>query len=187
MAKPAEERFPPIPSDELTATQRLAIAEMVSGPRGAFGGPFVSMLRSPELMDRTQKLGAFIRYHGVVPQRLRELAICVIAREWRQGATWHGHAPLAEKHGVDAKTLAQLAKGEVPKALKRDERIVYDFCRALHRDHVVDDETFAKTRDALSEAGVIELTALCGYYVLISMIMNVAHAPLPPGMEDPFR
>ncbi|HXZ67643.1 MAG TPA: carboxymuconolactone decarboxylase family protein [Alphaproteobacteria bacterium] len=180
------DRLPPIPHEAQTAEQRAAVAETMHGPRGAFGGPFVPLLRTPELMTRIQRLGAYIRYSGAVPHRLRELAIAVTARELRQVYEWVGHAPLAQKLGVEPSALAELAKGITPKAFKPEERLIYDFCTALHRDHSVSDEVYERIVALFGETGVMELTVLCGYYVLIAMVLNVARTPMPPGTPDPF-
>lgn len=180
------DRLPPIPPEAQTEEQRAAVADMTRGPRGAFGGPFVPLLRTPELMGRVQRLGAYIRYSGVVPHRLRELAIAVTARELRQVYEWAGHAPLAQKLGVNASALDELAKGITPNAFTPEERLIYDFCTALHRDHGVGDEVYKRIVALYGEVGVMELTVLCGYYVLIAMVLNVARTPLPPGTPDPF-
>ena len=186
MADKKNDRLPPIPPEKLNHNQTRALEELVKGPRKAFGGPFIPLLRSPDLLTRVQWLGAYIRYSGAVPERLREFAIAVTAREWRQVYEWFGHAPLAEKLGVDPKALAELSKGRISPALKEDERIVYDFCSELHRQHSVSDAVYARVLGLVGEAGVMELTALCGYYVLIAMVLNVAQTPMPPGTPDPF-
>ena len=50
----SQDRLPPIPDDELSEAQRAAVGELLSGPRTAFGGPFVPLLRSPEKSARHQ-------------------------------------------------------------------------------------------------------------------------------------
>jgi len=44
------ERLGPIPDHALNAAQRAAAQEIIDGPRGAVYGPFVPLLRSPELI-----------------------------------------------------------------------------------------------------------------------------------------
>ena len=86
-----QDRMPPIADAELTPDQREASAELVSGPRGAVFGPFVPLLRSPELMRRVQKTGEYLRYHSALPPRLSEFVILIVARWWNQGFEWHIH------------------------------------------------------------------------------------------------
>lgn len=182
----AQTRLPPIPEAEWTTAQRAAVAEVKAGPRGSFGAPWPPFLYSPELLRRTQALGAFVRYESVVDRRLRELAICITARHWNNRIEWSIHAPEAEKLGIDARALALLSKNETPAPLKEDERAVYAFCTEMHRHRTVSDDSYAAAHKHLGNAGLVELTALCGYYALLAMVMNVAEMPLPPGATAPF-
>lgn len=180
------DRLPPIPPDELTSDQRRAAAALERSRRGALFGPFVPMLRSPELMDRAQRLGEYLRYDSAIPRRLRELAILVTARHFRQSYEWHVHAPAAVEAGLAGPTLAALAEGRRPEALQADEAVVYDFCTELHGRHEVSDSTYARARALLGEQGVIDLCGVCGYYGLLALVMNAARTPLPPGAPAPW-
>ncbi len=179
-------RLPLIPETEWNAAQRAAADEMAKGPRGHFGGPWPPFLYSPELLRRAQHLGEFIRYNSVIDRRLRELAMCVTGRHWNNRLEWAVHAPEAEKLGIDPRALASLARNEVPEPLKKDERAVYAFCTELHDNRIVCDETYADAFEHLGNQGIVELTALCGYYALLAMMMNVAELPPPPGANVPF-
>jgi 4-carboxymuconolactone decarboxylase len=174
------ERLPKQNPADYDAEQRAAAAALIASPRGEVRGPFVPMMRSPELMDRAQKLGEFLRYRCSIPERLREWAIIVTARAWRQDYEWFVHAPLARKAGVAHAAIAALAQGVDPgDAAAQDERIVHDFCVALHRANFVNDATYGRALDLLGERGVIELTGICGYYALLAMMLNVARTPCP--------
>lgn len=173
------DRLPPQDPADYDEEQRLAAAALIASPRGEVRGPFVPMMRSPHLMDRTQKLGEFLRYECSIPQRLREWAIVVTARQWSQAYEWHVHAPLARKAGVSRAALEALRDGLYPEMAAEDERIVHDFCLALHRDHQVEDALYERTHALLGEKALVELTGLCGYYALLAMMMNMARTPSP--------
>ena len=70
-------------------------------------------------------------------------------------------------------------------AAKGHEVAVYNLCTELHATHGVSDAAYAAARDLFGEAGVVELLAISGYYVLVSMVLNVAQVPLPPGEPVP--
>ena len=180
------ERLPTIPESEWNAAQRAAANEIKAGPRGHFAGPWPPFLHSPELLRRTQHLGAFIRYDSKIDRRLREFAMCITARHWKNGLEWSVHAPEAEKLGVDARALALLAMNETPAPLKEDEHAVYNFCTELHCTHFVSDSTYQHLSDLIGKSGIVEMTALCGYYALLAMVMNVAELPTPEGFHSPF-
>ncbi|MBI2296616.1 MAG: hypothetical protein HYU76_11445, partial [Betaproteobacteria bacterium] len=56
------DRMPRIPEERMTDAQKQAAAELAAGPRGSLRGPFVALMRSPELMRRVQKVGEYLRF-----------------------------------------------------------------------------------------------------------------------------
>jgi 4-carboxymuconolactone decarboxylase len=78
------DRLGPLQDSDMTEAQRLAAATIIAGPRGAVYGPFIPLLRSPELMEAAQRMGEYLRYRSAIGVRLSELAILVTAREWNQ-------------------------------------------------------------------------------------------------------
>jgi 4-carboxymuconolactone decarboxylase len=57
------ERFAEIPLDKMTPAQRTIADAIMSGPRKGMSGPFNAWLRSPELADRLQKVGEYVRFN----------------------------------------------------------------------------------------------------------------------------
>ena len=180
------DRLPAIPDDKQTPAQKKVVKALISGSRKGVRGPFIPMLRSPDLCDRAQKLGEYLRYRSVVPQKLRELAILATARHWQQTYEWQAHAKIARDAGVSEQLIDTLAQERDGSGLPPDEATVLTFCRELHRDHAVCDVTYAQTKALLGEDGLMELCGICGYYTLLAMVMNVARTPLPEGASVPF-
>lgn len=181
------DRMPAISADDYTPEQRAAAERLISTPRGNVRGPFIPLLRSPELLDRAQALGEFLRYHCSVPVRLREFAILVTARHWSQPYEWLAHIRPAITAGVNRRVLEQIAQGEEPLAANADELTIHAFVMQVHTGGRVDDTTYAAARLLLGEQGVIELLGICGYYAMLAMILNVARTacsdpsfPVPP-------
>ena len=179
-------RFPDIPRDQLTEAQKEVSDAIASGPRGGVRGPFGPLLRSPELTDRVQKLGEYLRFNSSLSPRLNEMAILINARIWETKYEWFAHKPLAVKGGLAESIADDLAQNKRPSNMKADEEVVYDMCMALHKTHFVDDAVFKRAVSVLGERGVIDLVAVSGYYTLISMVLNIAEVPLPPGAKSPW-
>jgi 4-carboxymuconolactone decarboxylase len=177
--------MPPLREHELSAAQRAAAAELAAGPRGGVVGPFIAALRSPELMTRLQRLGEYLRYRNALGPRLTELAILMTARGWSQPFEWAMHVGEAEGRGIARATIAAIARGLRPARMAADEAIVYDYLRELHATQAVSDATYARAVAAFGERGVVDLTALAGYYATLAMILNVARTPVPPGERSP--
>jgi 4-carboxymuconolactone decarboxylase len=179
------ERLNPIPPEEWTDAQRVAAREIIAGPRGALYGPFVPLLRSPELMGHAQRVGEYLRYHSAIGVRLSELAILVTAREWDQQVEWAIHAPIAQTVGLPTEVIDAIARRERPVSLLVDEAVVYDFCIELHREKRVSDRVYDDALALFGEQGVVDLMGVNGYYTFLAMIMNAARTKAPPSSAAP--
>ena len=109
-------RLPVIKPDEMTARQQ-EIAARIAGRRGAVRGPFQVWLNSPELCERVEALGAFLRWESSLPLRLRELSLLLAARHFDAQYSWNAHHKKAIEAGVTAESIKELATkpGQRPK------------------------------------------------------------------------
>jgi 4-carboxymuconolactone decarboxylase len=181
----AADRFPQLQLESMTPEQKKVAEAIMSGPRGRLSGPFNAWLRSPELADRLQKVGEYLRFNTSLDHRLNEFAILITAREWSSQYEWFAHYPLTIKAGLNPKIAADLAEGRRPEGMQEDERVVYAFSTELHRTHTVSDETYQAAVAKLGEQGVVDLIAVNGYYDIVSMTLNVAGVPVPVGEKPP--
>src|SRR5579862_1744085 len=122
----AEARLPEIDLDRMTPDQKRVAAEILAGPRKSLSGPFNAWLRSPELADRLQKVGEYVRFNTSLDKRLNEMAILMTAQAWGAQYEWYAHAPLALKAGLDPAVLKAIGAGERPAGMKDDEAIVWE-------------------------------------------------------------
>ncbi|WP_342119754.1 carboxymuconolactone decarboxylase family protein [Pseudoduganella sp. OTU4001] len=175
-----EERLGPIPQEAMTPAQRAAAQAVIDGPRGALYGPFVPLLRSPELLACTQRLGEYLRYRSAIGTRLSELAILVTARQWDQPVEWAIHAPIAAQAGLPQAVIDAIAARTAPPGLAPDEQAVYDFCMELHTTKQVSDAAWAAALLHFGEQGVTDLMGINGYYTMLAMVMNGARSAPPP-------
>ena len=182
-------RFKPLIESEMSEAQIKAAHDIASGQRGRLNpdGPNALLLRSPDLMSRTQRVGEYLRYNSALPLRLNEFAILITARQWNAQVEWLAHHPLALKAGLDPAVAADLAQGKHPAGMKDDEAIIYQFCKELHEAKAVSDAAFKAAVDKFGERGVIDLIGLTGYYTMLAMVLNVAQQPLPGGAPPPLQ
>ena len=172
--------------EAMTPEQRRAYDGIVAGPRGRIGGPFNAWLRSPELADTAQKVGAFLRFRTSLPPRLSEMAILMTAYYWRAQYEWYAHAPLALKGGLADAVIAALQVGKKPAAMQPDEAVVYDLCHELLNKRRISDSTYRQAIATFGETGVVELVAIAGYYCMVGLTLN-AFEVVPPKGEEPFK
>ena len=180
-----ETRFRTLKEGEMSEEQLKLYRDIASGPRAGVRGPFNALLRSPELGQRAQKMGEYIRFNSSLPARLNEFAILVTARHWNAQYEWHAHHSLALKAGLKPAVAADLAQGRRPAGMQEDEAAIYDFCKELHEKKNVSDANYKAVLDKFGERGVMDLIGVSGYYTLVSMILNVDRHPLPAGTPAP--
>ena len=171
--------------ESMTDAQRAAADELTAGPRKGVKGPFIPLLRSPELMARMQKVGEYLRFESAVPKRLSEFATLVVSRSWAQQFEWFTHVPLATKLGTSRRTIDQLAHGLRPGEMSADEAFVYDLVIELQATKGLSQETYDSAVDMWGEQGFVELVALVGYFTTMSMILNAATIPAEPTADVP--
>lgn len=179
------DRMPPIPEEAMTQAQLAAAMELKAGRRGGVIGPFIPMLRSPELLNRAQRLGEYLRYESHLEPRVSEFAILMTARRWTQQVEWHFHEAIARQAGVGADAVASIRVGLSPTDLPADQSAAYATIDELFRLGTVTDATYSRAIATFGEAGVIDLLGIVGYYTLLAIVMNVANTPLPGGVPPP--
>src|SRR5471030_1728688 len=177
----AQDRMPPIPADRMTEAQRAAVAEFKAARSVDISGPFVPLLRSPEVMNRARAMGDYLRYKSALPPRLSEFVILVTARRWTQQYEWNAHQPLALQAGVSADVVKAIAEGRRPERMSDEEDVLYTLTDELQRNQSVSDATYARAVGKLGEQGVIDAIGIIGYYTMLAMVMNTARTPMPPG------
>jgi 4-carboxymuconolactone decarboxylase len=187
--KPPSPRLPVIDMTSLGAEQQALVEAIKSGPRGAFSndGPFAVYLHAPGFGQLAQQLGAHMRFGTSLPPRLSELAILFTAQHWKAQYEWAAHAVIAAKQGVKQATIRDLQAGRAPKSAPRDEMAIYTFAKELYATRRVSDATYARVHKLLGDAGMVELVGILGYYVTVSMALNVFRMPVPEDTPQPFR
>jgi 4-carboxymuconolactone decarboxylase len=171
---------------ELSARQK-EISDRITARRGGTRGPFLVWLRSPELCERVEALGAYCRFESALDPRIRELSLLIAARQFDAQYSWNAHVGKAADLGVSREALAELAEGKEPRFARPDEEVAYRFSVEILRDHFVSDETFATALDEFGEAGLVDLIGSLGNYSMLAMLLNAFQVDLqavPPPFPD---
>ena len=175
-------RFKPLTYSDLTPEQKSLVDHILSGERATLNGPFNVFLRSPELGDLAQQLGAQVRFHSSLPPRLNEFAILITGRFWNSQYEWYAHRSYALTAGLSPEIIQALAAGKRPH-MQKDEEVVYNFCTEILNTKQVTDATFQAAKDQFGERGIVDLLGVIGYYDLVAMSLNVDRYPLPDNVK----
>jgi 4-carboxymuconolactone decarboxylase len=183
-------RLPYLRRDDL-GPEGQAVWDGVTGTRGgelvnAHGGlegPFNAFVTAPGVGRRMSSLGAELRFRTSLERRLTEVAILTVGARWKAEFEWWAHAAMAREQGVTDAVIAAIGAGEDPPFAAGDERAVYAVASELTRTGQIGQEAYDAARELLGDAGMVELVSLCGYYTLISFLLNAFGVPLPSGVR----
>ncbi len=179
-------RLASLSREDLNPAQVEVYNSISSGARGAVRGPFRILLHSPELAKRVEQLGVYSRFQCKVPERLRELAITIVAYRWRASYEWYVHAPIAQKQGVPEHVLEAIGTGRRPDFTEEADEIVYGYVTEILETGRVSDPAFRRASALLGDPGLVDLTGLVGYYTLLVLTINAFEVGVPDDVRMPW-
>ena len=178
-------RIPLVTETSMTDTQRRVYEAMLAGPRRSPPvGPLAAAMHRPELAEKWSDLGLVLRFNSSFPPRLREFVILLTGRFWDCQFEWFSHEGEARKAGLSEQTIETLRHGGSSFA-DASEQAIHDYTTALLGRHRVDDSTYGRILNAYGTAGIVELTALIGYYAMVALTLNAHEIGVPEGATPP--
>jgi 4-carboxymuconolactone decarboxylase len=186
--RPDMSRLPELRHDQLSPDGRAVWDAIVGSrgsrletPAGGLAGPFNAFVHAPDVGRGLTGLGASLRFGTSIERRLTEVAIITVGARWQAEFEWWAHARMAREHGVPDAVVDAIGRGEDPPFDAGDERTVHAIARSLVETGSVPAGVYAAGQALLGDTGMVELVSLCGYYTLISFLLNAFEVPLPPG------
>lgn len=155
-------------------------ADLVN-PEGGLIGPFNAFVTAPGVGRHLSALGGRLRFRTSLERRLSELAIITVGARWKAEFEWWAHAGTARRHGISDAVVDAISRGDEPPFEAADEQVVYAVARELTTAGQLSQDRYKAARQLLGDEGTVELVALCGYYTLISYVLNAFAVPLPDG------
>jgi 4-carboxymuconolactone decarboxylase len=178
-------RIPLVSEASMTDEQRRVYDAMVHGPRRSPPvGPLAAAMHRPELAEAWSALGLVLRFNSSFQPRLREFVILLVGRFWDCQFEWFSHEAEARKAGLSAESIETLRQGGATFAAS-DEQAIHDYAIELLRHHHASDATYQPVLAAYGPAGIVELTALIGYYAMVALTLNAHEIGVPDGAQPP--
>jgi 4-carboxymuconolactone decarboxylase len=146
-------------------------------------GPHAMLMHVPLLEEQVVMLGNYFRQGSVLTAAERELSIIVAAREKDSLYPWHAHSRGCRRAGVSEETIATIRDRGDPSGLPAEERDLVTFVQQLMREKRVDQAVFDALKSRHGVRWLVELTALAGYYGLLSDVANAFDVPIPADGE----
>jgi 4-carboxymuconolactone decarboxylase len=170
------------PESDLNAEQKRVLEGLLGRRGGRIPGPYRFTLHCPEITELMHPFGEALRMRSAFSLRLSELIISVTARMWDCDYVFHAHAPNGVTNGLPQSVVDAMQRGERPKFEKEDEEAIYDYLTELLEKHAVSEKSHARAKALFGVPGIVEMTALSGYYGMVSMQLLAHEMPLPEGV-----
>ena len=168
--------------EDHAAFKHMAAARADADGRAALGDVYVRMFNNPGVAVAVGALGEHLRFHGVLPDTVRELVILRFSANQRLGYEWSHHQRPARVAGLDDSVISQLAAGEFPAALTEPECAALVAVDAVVAHRSIPSDAQRRLTDAYGTAGVVEVVALCGLYALMGYATTAFDIHTEPGL-----
>lgn len=178
-------RLPKIDPEQYSPRQR-EVAERIAGRRGAVRGPFQVWLNSPEVCERVEALGAFLRFESSLPLRLRELSLLIAARHMDAQYSWNAHVDKTVEEGIPRAAVEAIARGDAPVFDRPEDTAFYAFCHELLTEHFVSEATFSEALEHFGPDGLVDTVASLGNFTMLGMCLNAFEVDLQADREPPY-
>jgi 4-carboxymuconolactone decarboxylase len=172
-------RVPYVQREQLPPEQQKHF-DAIAGSRGRVGTNFQALLNSPEAGGRFAAFGEYVRFHGDVPERLKELAILTAAREANNDYVWTAHERLARQQGATDAIVTAIRNRTAPDGLSGDDAKVVRFAKELLTTHEISDASFNAMQQMLGNKGIIDLLLLVLYYHSLAHALQAVKLEMPP-------
>lgn len=174
-----------IPEVESHYTDALrAQAEQMKAARGLPTlGFYGELMVYPELFEKVESLGTFLRFQSELPARLREAAILMTAVELESRFEWQTHLRTSAAAGVDDALRSAIAsRGPLDSTLEDLRSAV----RAVVRQESVPQELFDRLSAAHGLQGAVEVVVLAASYRMNASLAAAFDSVLPGAPPAPF-
>jgi len=178
-------RLPVLGPEEMNERQQ-ELSARITERRGGVRGPFRVWLQSPELCERVESLGAFVRFESCLPKHLRELTLLMAARHWDAQYSWNAHVNTAIEAGIPEAAVEAIAERREPVFPDAADQAFYAFCHELLELHFVTDGTFAAAHKHFGSQGLVDAVGSLGNFSMLAMCLNAFQVDLQPGRKPPF-
>ena len=178
-------RVPKLSLEAMTPRQR-ALHDKIAGKRGKVGAPYQVWLNSPELCERVEALGAYLRWDSAMAPKYRELSLLIAARFFDAQYSWNAHTEAAIKAGIRPDTLQAIAERRPPPFNDDEERTFFTFAMEVLENHFVRQETFDAARKAFGVQGVVDIVGALGNFSTLAMLLNTFEVDLQADRPPPY-
>ena len=179
-------RVPTVTRDDVSPEYLAAYDEITSiRGRPPVQGPTSVMIHSPEMAIRANRLSEYLEQLSEMPDRLKELAMCIGARSMDCQFIWNAHSAAGRRVGLNDGIINAVRDRQPLPDGPKDEVVMATYGLELTSTNRTSQETFQAALDAVGVQQLTEFTTLIGYYRMLSLNANGFTIDLPETRTEP--
>ena len=163
----------------------MASARAHAEGRARLGEVYVRMFNNPGIAEKVGALGEHLRFHGVLPDAVRELVILRFAARQRYGYEWSHHQRPAKLAGLGEDEIDAVTAGQIPGSLPDASQAALAAVDAVVSKRSILADVQQRFVAAHGHAGVVELVAVCGLYAIMGYMVAAFDIAIEEGLPAP--
>ncbi len=173
---------PRIPTNDTPSAEAAALLEHTLLRDGDPINIFGTLAHHPALMKQFNRMGGQLLRRGLVPGRERELVILRVGANARSRYEFGQHVLIGREAGLTDDEIEAITRPLGAHDWNDVDLTLLRMADELHLDDCVTETTFAALRTRWSDAELVELLVLAGFYRLVSGFLNSAGVELDEGV-----
>jgi 4-carboxymuconolactone decarboxylase len=170
-------RFSETPVHEMDADTKSAY-EYTRKLRGLVPGPHKIWLANPELSRTIVPTGAYFQTESSLTKAEIEIATSVINGHWGAAYGNYEHEKIGVEQGhLSPEQVAAVIAGLPTSFEDPRQQVVYELASALAAARVVPLHLFHRAQDLLGDRGIVDMTALMGWFTTVSLTLMAYDVP----------
>ena len=171
--RPTSPRVPPVdPASVLAGPEVAELLDKTKIRDGEALNIFRTLAHQPKLLKRFNVLGGAFLVHGVLPAREREIVILRVGWNCRSVYEFGQHTLIGRDAGLTDAEIAALATTRAGGPWSADDEALIALADEICADDCASDATVAVLRRRWTDAELVELVALAGFYRMVSGLLN---------------
>jgi len=166
----------PFNPDELSGKDKIIYEEMLAKRKsqGApFGGPYAALMNHPELCQKIEALGYYLKFQGQLPRDVYQFVVLAVAQHTKADFEWADHVQHAVSAGVPESVIKILkTQGVVGQAFQAPYDIAAQVLKVALTWKNIPDKVQTDAVSAYGMHGFVEIVVLSGFYQMFSTINN---------------
>ena len=146
-------------------------------------GVYGTLANHPALFQAIGGPAVHILHRNSLPDRARELAIIRACARARGAYPYRQHVGIGRGVGLTEAEIAAVGRLR-PSGLDTEMQVLVEMVDALYRDNDLDDDLWGRAQVVFSSEQIMDTILICGFYGLISAVLNVARTELEPGSDN---